>query len=425
MIVVISFLVFAQSASAQLGESEATVGNDFGVGARAMGMGGAFIGVADDSSALYWNPGGLCQIRRMEFFAALSHEKFETATDYFSGSASTFASNTEPNSFTIVLPVPVYRGGLAFALGVNRLQSFDFRLRYKGFNESSFEENPDFGQLFVDETFNESGGIYAWSFGAAAEIAPDLSLGGSLDFLSGGYLMEFKSDVDDTEELDEVLTGFSFRDSIEPDYFGVDGRIGILAHPIPQIRLGATVTIPLDFSVDEYWSQETFEAYDDGTDYSSSDDGVFHYDISRPPRFGGGISVSPVPGAMMAADVLYTDWTQTRYSEPPSYDISNEDFLEDYRSTFQLRVGGEYTIPGAGLSIRGGYMFDPRSYDPEYIEIDTDRQFVTVGIGMIMAEVLSLDLAYVRGFWDESTTDGVIKKNMDINRVFLSALYKF
>ena len=36
------------------------------VGARPMGMGGAFVGVADDVSAVYWNPAGLGQIAHNE-----------------------------------------------------------------------------------------------------------------------------------------------------------------------------------------------------------------------------------------------------------------------------------------------------------------------------------------------------------------------
>ena len=34
-----------------------------GVGARAQGMGEAFVGVADDATSLYWNPGGLSRLR--------------------------------------------------------------------------------------------------------------------------------------------------------------------------------------------------------------------------------------------------------------------------------------------------------------------------------------------------------------------------
>ncbi|MGA1863612.1 MAG: hypothetical protein ACMUHX_00970 [bacterium] len=40
--------------------------NPVGSGARAMGMGGAFIGVADDATAASWNPAGLLQLRQPE-----------------------------------------------------------------------------------------------------------------------------------------------------------------------------------------------------------------------------------------------------------------------------------------------------------------------------------------------------------------------
>jgi hypothetical protein len=36
--------------------------NTYGIGPRAMGMGGAFAAVADDASAVWWNPAGLVQI---------------------------------------------------------------------------------------------------------------------------------------------------------------------------------------------------------------------------------------------------------------------------------------------------------------------------------------------------------------------------
>ena len=36
------------------------------VGARALGMGGAFVGIADDASAMYWNPGGLARLAQGE-----------------------------------------------------------------------------------------------------------------------------------------------------------------------------------------------------------------------------------------------------------------------------------------------------------------------------------------------------------------------
>lgn len=38
----------------------------FGAGARSLGMGKTFVGVADDASATYWNPAGLVQLNRRE-----------------------------------------------------------------------------------------------------------------------------------------------------------------------------------------------------------------------------------------------------------------------------------------------------------------------------------------------------------------------
>jgi hypothetical protein len=61
-----------------------------GVGARALGMGGAYVAVADDSTATYWNPAGLPSIQHMEVSAdeqgrenaALSDGTNEVGSDY-------------------------------------------------------------------------------------------------------------------------------------------------------------------------------------------------------------------------------------------------------------------------------------------------------------------------------------------------------
>ena len=39
---------------------------EFGVGARAVSMGGAFVATADDATALYWNPSGIARIQRRQ-----------------------------------------------------------------------------------------------------------------------------------------------------------------------------------------------------------------------------------------------------------------------------------------------------------------------------------------------------------------------
>ena len=47
--------------------AQSQVRNQLHVGARPMGMGATFVGVADDANTLYWNPAGLPQLQRQEF----------------------------------------------------------------------------------------------------------------------------------------------------------------------------------------------------------------------------------------------------------------------------------------------------------------------------------------------------------------------
>ena len=55
-----------------------------GVGARALGMGGAFSGIANDPSAAYWNPSGLGQIHNFQFEFMNVNLPFERTLNYFS-----------------------------------------------------------------------------------------------------------------------------------------------------------------------------------------------------------------------------------------------------------------------------------------------------------------------------------------------------
>ncbi|HFE53935.1 MAG TPA: PorV/PorQ family protein [Bacteroidetes bacterium] len=53
-----------------------------GVGARALGMGGAFVGVANDVTALYWNPGGISRLNRNEVILLHTQWIADVSFDY-------------------------------------------------------------------------------------------------------------------------------------------------------------------------------------------------------------------------------------------------------------------------------------------------------------------------------------------------------
>ncbi len=81
--------------------------NPVGSGARAIGMGGAFIAVADDATAVSWNPGGLIQMDHPEIscVGALFH-RMEDNTFRFhpeAGGEQT-VSETDINYFSATYP---------------------------------------------------------------------------------------------------------------------------------------------------------------------------------------------------------------------------------------------------------------------------------------------------------------------------------
>lgn len=89
----------------------------FGVGSRAQSMGGAYIGVADDYSATFWNPAGLAQMRRLEFTGGINNTNYSNDATFFGNSSTATNSSTTLNDLGFVFPVPTSRGSLVFAAG--------------------------------------------------------------------------------------------------------------------------------------------------------------------------------------------------------------------------------------------------------------------------------------------------------------------
>ena len=398
---------------------EIAIGNTFGLGARTMGMGGAFLAVADDFTSLYWNPAGLAQIRKFELYGSLSHSEQRVDTKFTRGrSAEVDNSKTRPNSIGLVYPLYTTRGGIAFALGYNRPQNFDSTVAIRGLDPSS---DSVFSGLDVDEMTSNSGGIGIWSFGAGVFISDSILLGGSIDFWHGSSFNELDSAAADINNIDPEIDSFAFQDSVDRVYSGLGGRVGVLAFAGENVTLGGTVTLPVDLEVSEVWEQITIVEFDDGEGDVEGDDGSILFDIERPFEFGGGVAIKLLEKRLrLAGDVQFTDWTQTEYDPLPAEDAQNN-FNRYYDSTIQVRVGVEYRIPGIETSVRVGYFRDPIPFQDR--EIDSDRDFLTIGVGKIFDQIIKIDVAYMRGSWEQSSN--LLTESQTSNRVFVSAGYRY
>ena len=399
---------------------EMAIGKAFGVGARTMGMGGASLALSDDFTALYWNPAGMAQIQKFEMFSSLSHNT-AIADTYFTGDAvktATSRSQMRLNSIGFVYPFHARRGGWAIAFGYNRSQNFDDQTEIQGVDPSNGTE---FSGLAVDEINANSGGIGIWSFGTSVYISKRILIGGSLDFWQGNSLNELDTTATDIADIDRELARFRYQDEIDREYSGIGGRIGLLAHLTDTINFGVTLVTPVELGVDELWYESTRVVYDDGEETSDVLDGAQTYDIERPFEIGVGAAVKLFNKQLiLAGDVQFTDWTQTRYNPSPAEDISEDNFEEFYATTLQVRLGAEYQIPIIATQIRLGYLRDPIPF--RYTQVDT-HDFLTAGVGKIFEDSLKLDVTYVLGGWAQERNE--VKTEHLTHRVFVSAAYRF
>ncbi len=74
---------FSANLWAQSGEGQAGAFLRYGIGGRALGMGRAFVGVADDASGVYWNPAGMVGAKRFELTSMYTNLYYDTEYAYF------------------------------------------------------------------------------------------------------------------------------------------------------------------------------------------------------------------------------------------------------------------------------------------------------------------------------------------------------
>lgn len=190
----------AASASAQPFSFTAPgVSNITGTGARALGMGGAFIAIADDATAASWNPSGLAQLTRPEM---------SVAYDWFSGGIAlahqielSFASGGKsidrddshgdledrfPAFVSATQPLLVNGHRVLVQAGYRRLASF-MDLAIAGTqNHSQYDAD---GTLLTSTTLARrvsdlwSGGFDSYSLSFATAIGTRVRVGLSLNYL--------------------------------------------------------------------------------------------------------------------------------------------------------------------------------------------------------------------------------------------------
>ncbi len=379
----------------------------FGVGARAMGMGGAAIAVSEDFSALYCNPAGLAQVRRIEITGGLSHQRYTCRTTYYGNDTKDRENNTNLNSMGMVFPVPTYRGSLVFALGMARAENFAALFVQQGYSLQN--------DWWEDGREIQSGGLFAWSLGGAVDVSPTLSLGAVLNLWDGDYNYDWNASFTDTRDVwNEYPNDYNttdIHDTESADFDGWSLKMGGLLRLSRFLKVGMTIDCPVNYDISGDVVMRTQDVFDNGDVEQYGESLYFQNEISTPWEFGFGMAWS-VPTFLLAADLRYADWSQIKF---------NNESLEGYEETLSLSVGGEYVLPRVGAKIRAGYSSEPLANTLS--TIIEERRYYTLGAGFLVGQVMTLDLAWVHGTW--KTSQSFLTEKDEVDRVFLSMAYRF
>ncbi len=327
------------------------------IGVKAGGMGGAFIGLADDYSAIYWNPAGISNIENTQV-AAYFTGVMPTAT--YKNSMAHIDATTKAQMF----PVPGLMGYVPITTGV-------MTLGFGVYIPSGLGTTWD-----GDELKNLTGGhSYEWlsqigvaniSPAVSFQLLPTLSVGAAIN-LSYGFL-DLKKPMGMPNPHDNTKMIFG-QYSESSSGMGFGATIGFLFQATNEISIGASFKTANKIAFSGTAKNDLVKAAL-REHYKDAD---LERDITWPMWIGGGVAVKPINVLTITADVQYTAWSvldkmHTTYKGWEMAKVTEGDMMMNWEDKMQLRFGAEFDAMDM-LAIRAGYYLDPAPAPDETVNI--------------------------------------------------------
>ena len=377
-------------------------------GARALGMGGAFVAVADDATAVVANPAGLVILQRPEISAEVKFTKFRNTINAFSNTPAEGATNSvrsrtfeddvvTPSFFSYVYPAE----SLVVAAFIRELVNYESTFETQGV----FFTDPSTG--LVERLFpvRSKLDLQALNFGLGAAVNLEKhhpllpNIGASLEFSFG----RIRSRLERFDTLGpDGPPDFSApiqTESVDGTDLGIGFNVGALWRPVKNLAIGAVYRRGPRYEV-------TFETVSPG---------FFDSVVTTTP-----ISLK-VPD-VVAAGVSYRFFERLTIAFEATH-ISYSQLVDDFQATIgnvdrrryrlddavELHLGAEYIffIKEMPLAARVGFYTNP-DHKIRYVgtaanadeaaekllyRAGKDRYHVTGGLGIVPFPGVQLDFA--------------------------------
>ncbi|KPL06093.1 hypothetical protein AMJ86_09935 [bacterium SM23_57] len=248
MLTIVITLIFSGMAQAQFSK-RGTSGAQFlkiGVGARAQGMAGAFTAIANDASAIYWNPAGVAKVQQNEilfsytdWFADISHTfvgfVYKSATLGNFGFSLTALTMGQMEVTTTEDPqgTGTYFNASDFAVGItyakNLTDRFAFGVKMKLIRESIWDMSAT--GIAVD-----LGTIYEIGFNGLKLAMNMANFGPELRFTGSSLLTQYNAfpeagnvaPVDANMKTNPYPLPMTFRFGLSYDWNQIGEKVGVL-----------------------------------------------------------------------------------------------------------------------------------------------------------------------------------------------------
>lgn len=346
-----------------------------GGGARARGMGGAFLALSDDASAASWNPAGLVQMNKIQTSFSLLTSNWDIKYDnslYPRYPSQLFTSGTDFSSEKTLSTINYASFLIPF-----KLYSRDF-VGSVVFNQAaSLRDNY---VIPVDSAGNSyrndlSGRLNYVGLAAAGKLFSGVSLGATVNIYAGSFtnnkyqtFAPYGTPPDDT-----TITARPYN---KATYAGANVTLGLM-YQKNKLRLAATAKTPLTLEEtdDVSWLFD-FTVRGVTNPLPVGQIGFLYKTVRKwkiPLSWGLGTSYSVSEKLLLAADLETRSPGKVKLQyqvnplDPvsPFVEINIKDLsaMDISDNTYQIRLGAEYMIPTAlsgKLFLRGGYRNQPK-----------------------------------------------------------------
>lgn len=356
-------------------------------GARSLGMGGAFVGRADDATAAFANPAGLTSLFSPEISGEYRNTKYTTG--YTSGGSypDGLESSTAKNSVNNLSYLSYVHPFEKFVIAVYRHELMNFET---DFNTSSIDLNP--GNTFPTANGIDTS-IASYGFSAAYRISENFSLGASLVYYD--YKMNAFTDRFDDGFLESTQT-LGGNDN------AWGATLGAIWSISDRLNLGFV-----------YRSTPKFDTLYEIFDFEDGEGFAKAFDFEVPDVYGAGLSFQASENLTLNFDVVRVEYgdiaspifDQFDSEAPVSQPALGGKLRID--SGTELHFGAEFILPNKPIALRAGIWTDPEhtiyykgSVDGAYEKFNDaifqgsdDETHLSFGIGFFFGTKGQLDLA--------------------------------